>query len=43
MNIPKSHLNTQRTKSREEDELSFWEQHGYSNTAEPCLEDRYSR
>ncbi len=28
---------------REKDELGFWEQRGYSNTAEPWLEDRYSR
>ena len=28
---------------REEDEQGFWEQRGYSNTAEPWLEDRYSR
>ena len=28
---------------REEDELGFWEQRGYSNTADPWLEERYSR
>ena len=28
---------------REEDELGFWEQRGYSNTADPWLEDRYTR
>ena len=28
---------------RESDKLGFWEQRGYSNTAEPWLEDRYSR
>ncbi len=27
---------------REKDELGFWEQRGYSNTAEPWLNDRYS-
>lgn len=27
---------------REHDELGFWEQRGYSNTAEPWLNDRYS-
>ncbi len=27
----------------EEDELGFWEQRGYSNSAEPWLEDRYSK
>ena len=26
----------------EHDELGFWEQRGYSNTAEPWFEDRYS-
>ena len=43
MNIPKPNLNTQRIQTREEDELSFREQRGYSNIAEPRLEDRYSR
>ena len=28
---------------REEDELGFWEQRGYSNSADPWLEERYSR
>ncbi len=28
---------------RESDELGFWEQRGYSNTADPWLEERYSR
>lgn len=28
---------------REDDELGFWEQRGYSNTADPWLEERYSR
>lgn len=27
---------------REDDELGFWEKRGYSNTAEPWLNDRYS-
>ncbi len=27
---------------REQDELGFWEKRGYSNTAEPWLNDRYS-
>lgn len=27
---------------RDRDELGFWEQRGYSNTAEPWLNDRYS-
>jgi DMSO/TMAO reductase YedYZ molybdopterin-dependent catalytic subunit len=26
----------------EKDELGFWEKRGYSNTAEPWLNDRYS-
>ena len=43
MNLPKANPNTKRIKSREEDELVFWEQRGYSNIAEPWLEDRYSR
>ncbi len=43
MNIPKPDINTRRIKSREEDELGFWEQRGYSNSAEPWLEERYSR
>lgn len=28
---------------REEDELGFWEERGYSNSADPWLEERYSR
>ncbi|NIQ02745.1 MAG: molybdopterin-dependent oxidoreductase [Nitrospinaceae bacterium] len=28
---------------REQDELGFWEQRGYSNSADPWLEERYSR
>jgi len=28
---------------RKQDELGFWEQRGYSNSAEPWLEERYSR
>ena len=28
---------------RKEDELGFWEQRGYSNSADPWLEERYSR
>ena len=27
---------------RDYDELGFWEKRGYSNTAEPWLNDRYS-
>ena len=43
MNIPKPNPDSKRIKSREEDELGFWEQRGYSNSAEPWLEDRYSK
>ena len=43
MNILKPDINTRRIKSREEDKLGFWEQRGYSNSAEPWLEERYSR
>jgi len=43
MNLAEPNPNTQRIKSREADELGFWEQRGYSNTTEPWFEDRYSR
>ena len=29
-------------KIRDYDELGYWERRGYSNTAEPRLNDRYS-
>lgn len=32
-----------KLKFMEKDELGFWERSGYSNTADPWLEDRYSR
>jgi DMSO/TMAO reductase YedYZ molybdopterin-dependent catalytic subunit len=32
----------ERIEFAAEDELGFWELRGYSNTAEPWLDDRYS-